>query len=262
MRDLAELTTLARAAAEAAAASIMAGYRSRPALEKKGRTDLVTEYDLRSQEILLERLAVAAPGVPIVAEEGADRGVPRGDLALFVDPLDGTTNFVHGHPFFCVSVGVLEDGAPAAGVVVAPALGLTWVAWRGEACLRNDEPCTVSGTARLSESLIATGFPYDRSRAPDDNFGSFIAVKRACRAVRRCGSAAIDLCLVADGTYDGYWERALRAWDVVAGAAAVLAAGGRITSLDGGAPVWDDGHLVASNALIHDALIERVSAYP
>jgi len=210
----AELCRIALNAAEEAARLLAEGYRSRPRVSEKAKRDLVTEFDLRSQDLLLQRLAEKAPGVPVVAEEPTE-GVHAFDpteveLAFCVDPLDGTTNFVHGHPFFGVVVGVLERGQPVVGAVVAPALATSWHGYVGE-------------------------------------------------DVRRCGSAALDLCLVADGTYEGYWERRLHVWDVTAGAALVRAAGGRVTALDGGSADWRVGRLVASNGHIHDALVDAVA---
>jgi myo-inositol-1(or 4)-monophosphatase len=160
----------------------------------------------------------------------------------------------------------MEDDRPIAGAVVAPVVALRWHGFvppipmgpqgaRESTSFRNGSPCSVSGTAELGEALLATGFPAQRDRAPDNNFGSFIAVKRAAQAVRRCGSAAMDLCMVADGTYDGYWERALHAWDTVAASAIVLGAGGIVTSLDGGAPDYHAGNVVASNRLVQAALL-------
>lgn len=255
------LCAIALAAADEAAALLAKGWRSRPRVDKKGRKDLVTEFDRASEALLVDRLRAATPWIPLVGEEGS--GVadePREGPAWYVDPLDGTTNFVHGHPFYAVSVGLLWDDRPVAGVVVAPALATRWTAWiepDGRAsALRNGAPCAVSVTDALVDSLVATGFSPS---GPDDNFPAFQRVKRAAQAVRRCGSAALDLCLVADGTYDAYWERRLHTWDVAAGAAVVLAAGGRVTALDGGPTDWHVGHLVASNGLVHDALLERIA---
>jgi myo-inositol-1(or 4)-monophosphatase len=252
--------------AEEAAALVLGGYRSRPHPDKKGRHDLVTEFDRASERLLVARLGSLTPGIPVVGEEGSapdTRGRPG--LVWYVDPLDGTTNFVHGHPFFCVAVGLMEDDRPVAGAVVAPVLGVRWVGSvdpaRGRASTsaststRNGAPCSVSATADLDDALVATGFPATRDRAPDNNFDSFVAVKRAVQAVRRCGSAAMDLCLVADGTYDAYWERSLHAWDTVGASAVVLGAGGVVTALDGGPPDHHVGHIVASNGLVHDALL-------
>ncbi len=291
--EIATLSKVALTVADEAALLLLEGYRTRPHADEKGRADLVTEFDRRSEAHILDRLSALTPEIEVVGEEqsaarsarrsGVDparRGVgegtprpppssprrstarPRG-LVWYVDPLDGTTNFVHGHPFFCVSIGLLQDDEPVAGAVVAPVLALRYRAVRslagdGEA-LRNEEPCQVSPEAKLSKALIGTGFPPNRDVAPDNNFGSFIEVKRAAQAVRRCGAAAIDLCFVADGTYDAYWERRLHPWDLAAGSALVLAAGGRITALDGSAPRYRQGHIVASNGKVHDELVQAIS---
>jgi myo-inositol-1(or 4)-monophosphatase len=256
------LARLALSIADEAAALVAKAHRSRPRADEKGRADLVTEFDRASEALIVARLAALTPNVAIVAEEGGE-AAGAGGLVWYVDPIDGTTNFVHGHPFWCVSIGLAEGGVPVAGAVVAPAIGARWLGWiggeGGSKALRNGEPCAVSDTSRLGEAMIATGFPPSRDRAPANNFASFEAVKRAARAVRRCGSAAMDLCFVADGTYDGYWERALHVWDAMAAAAVVLAAGGTITSLDGGAPRYAAGHLVASNGRVHDELLAAIA---
>ncbi|EYF03643.1 inositol monophosphatase family protein [Chondromyces apiculatus] len=267
-RELPELAAAALRIAHEAAGVARAGFRSRPFVQEKGEHDLVTQFDRASEALLVERLGALTPGVPIVAEEGtgvADEPGRAGPV-WYVDPLDGTVNFVHGHPFWCVSVGLMEGDEPVVGAVVAPELNLHWVGFRartpgssGEA-QRGQARCAVSATTEIGRAMIATGFPTQRDRAPDNNFASFEAVKRRARAVRRCGSAAIDLCMVADGTYDGYWERKLHVWDVAAGAAIVRAAGGTITALDGGAPRWHVGHLVASNGHLHAELLRVLAA--
>jgi myo-inositol-1(or 4)-monophosphatase len=250
-----ELAQIAFEVATEAAALLLTGFRKRPAVTEKGRADLVTEFDLASERLIRERLAERAPGLAIVAEEQGGSAAPGAGRTWYCDPLDGTTNFVHGHQFFCVSIGVAEAGKPIAGAVVAPALGTHWVGFSGGQALRNDEPCRVSETRELDHALIGTGFPSDRSQAPSNNFDAFMRVKQRVRGVRRCGSAAIDLCLVADGTYDAYWERRLNAWDVMAGSALVLAAGGEISALDGTPPDLSVGHIIASNGRIHRALL-------
>ena len=246
-----ELARIAFEVASEAAALLFAGFRKHPAVREKGRADLVTEYDLASERLIRERLAQRTPEMPIVAEEQGGTPGAFGERTWYVDPLDGTTNFVHGHFFFCVSIGVAEAGVPIAGAVVAPALASHWLGFRGGPALRNGEPCRVSDTTELTQALVATGFPTDRSQAASNNFEAFTRVKQAVRGVRRCGSAAIDLCLVADGTYDAYWERRLNAWDVMAGSALVLAAGGTVSALDGSPPDLSVGHLLASNGRIH-----------
>jgi myo-inositol-1(or 4)-monophosphatase len=261
--QLAELSCVALAVADEAAAILCRGYRSRPSADEKSRADLVTEFDRRSEAHVIARLAELTPGIPALGEEqpGASEARPRGPV-WYVDPLDGTTNFVHGHPFFCVSIGLLEDGEPEAGAVVAPVLGLRYRGFRsasgGGEALRNGERCEVSPVATFSKAMLATGFPPNRDAWPGNNFGSFIEVKRSAQAVRRCGAAAIDLCFVADGTYEGFWERRLHVWDVCAASALILAAGGRVTSLGGGAADYHAADIVASNARIHDELVAAI----
>ena len=249
--------------ADDAAAVVMTGYRSRPSADEKEVHDLVTEFDRRSQDLILARLERAFPGACVIAEESSTGEVivPEG-LVFTVDPIDGTTNFVHGHPFWCVAIGALYDRVPIFGAVLAPCLGLAWLGAtsndESSFATRNGEACHVSGTTKLASSMIATGFPPDRTRGPEDNFDSFMRVKKLARAVRRCGSAAIDLAFVADGAYDGYWERRLLLWDCAAAGAIVLAAGGRITAIGGGPPCYEKGHIVATNGLIHDVLVRAV----
>src|SRR5262249_55605174 len=155
---------------------------------EKAHADLVTEFDRRSEAHIVERFAELTPEIPVIGEErsgGDDKG-PRG-LVWYVDPLDGTTNFVHGHPMFCVSIGLMLDDEPAAGAVVAPVLGLRYRAFRspdGGEALRNEERCEVSPVAKLERSMLGTGFPGSRSASPENNFGSFIDVKRSAQAVR------------------------------------------------------------------------------
>ena len=238
----------------------MAGFRTRPRVDLKGPVDLVTEWDRRSEAFIRERLGELCPGVPILGEEGGGQFSER--LTFYCDPLDGTTNFVHGHPFFAVSLGVMENGIPLAGAVYAPALNCIWSGARHHGAYRNNEPCHVSHTNVLGDALLATGFPPVRERAPHNNLDAYVRAKPMVRGIRRCGSASIDLCFVADGTYDGYWERALHAWDIVAGAAIVLAAGGRVSALDGTQARLEIGHIIASNGHLHDTLLETVGENP
>ena len=248
---------LALEIASEAGALVLAGYRKRPTPTEKARRDLVTEFDLNSEALIVARLSAATPELSLVAEERG--GARRDGLCWFCDPLDGTTNFVHGHPFWAVSIGLLDGGTPLAGAVVAPALGLTWLGYRGGPALRCGEICHVSETSELEQALVATGFPPDRQLAPQNNLDSFVRVKKRARGVRRCGSAAIDLCLVADGTYDAYWERRLNTWDLAAGAAILLSAGGTLTALDGAAVDLNIGHLIASNGRVHAALQQAIA---
>ncbi len=260
MNDFPALLCIALDAAREAAALARTGWRTRPTAEHKSRIDLVTRFDRDSETLLRARLRAATP-FPVVGEEhGGERALGEDAPTWYVDPIDGTTNFVHGHPFWCVSVGLVAGERPLLGAVVAPSLGVEWTAIVGGSALRNDTPCSVSEVADVDDSLLATGFPYDRRTSPENNFDAFVAIKKKCQAVRRCGSAAIDLCLVADGTYDGYWEQKLKPWDVAAGAAVVLAAGGRVSDYRGGVASLTKGQLVATNGRIHDALVAELSA--
>jgi len=254
--ELAALAQIALVAAREAGAVVARGWRQRPIAEHKGRVDLVTKYDRESEALLRDRLA-RETRFAFVGEEG---GGAAGDApAWYVDPLDGTTNFVHGHPFYCVSVGLAIGGAPLAGAVVAPALALEWTGHTG-AATRNGEACRVSETGSFGDALLATGFPYERNDDRTNNFAQFVAIKKKCRAVRRCGAAAIDLCMVADGTYDGYWEQQLHAWDMTAGSAIVLGAGGRLSKYDGSAADVTSRQMLATNGRIHDALVAALAA--
>jgi myo-inositol-1(or 4)-monophosphatase len=264
--ELERTLAIARDAAHAAALHVHGGYRQRLVVEHKGVVDLVTSFDRESETMLRERLAPCGHGVV-----GEEQGGEMGDVGFFIDPIDGTTNFVHGHPFWCVSIGLIEARRPVLGVVVAPALGLEWYGYTAEGGARvavrqaigGDEragiTCRVSSTAAFEDSLLATGFPYDRKESADNNFDAFVAIKQRCQAVRRCGSAALDLCLVADGTYEGYWEKKLNAWDIAGGAAVVDAAGGQVTDYAGTPDFMDSGNVVASNGIIHGELIDQLA---
>jgi len=247
--------------AAAAAAVLRAGYRDHDlGLVHKGDIDLVTRYDLESEAIVRARVATAfGDTVDLVAEESG--GTISGDRpVLWADPLDGTTNFAHGHPFFAVSLGLMVGDTLVAAAIDAPALNTTWSAALGHGAVRNGEVCRVSSTDRLDQALLATGFPYDNRTNAVPNFREFAGLTRRSRGVRRCGSAALDLCLVADGTFDGYWERHLKPWDLAAGALVVTESGGTVTALDGGPMRILEGALCATNGPLHPRLLAAITA--
>ncbi|MGB8330045.1 MAG: inositol monophosphatase family protein [Polyangiales bacterium] len=229
---------------------IMEGFRSSGRVSRKGRFDLVTEFDFASERLIRERLGAAFPDHRIVGEEGEATG--GGDLVWYVDPIDGTVNFAHGHPYFGVSIGLYREAEGLVGVVHAPALGSTWKAAKGAGAFRDGSPCVVSQRSTLDEALCATGFPPNVASTRDTNEAELGAFVRRARGVRRCGSAAIDLALVGDGTFDLYWERALNPWDICAGALIVAEAGGTVSSYDGSPADPRSGALVASNGLLHE----------
>ncbi|MEZ4327876.1 MAG: inositol monophosphatase family protein [Polyangiales bacterium] len=254
--DISRALSVASAAVAAVGPYLLEGFRAATEVRLKGPIDLVTEYDVGAEARLREALSAALP-YRIVGEEGGDSGDAGSGAVWYVDPIDGTTNFAHGHPFFCISMGLYDDdGGSLAGVIHAPALGVTWVGGRGHGVTRNGVAVSVSTRATLNDALCATGFPYDRREAEDDNLREFGAVLKRVRGIRRCGSAALDLALVADGTYDAYWEQRLGVWDMAAGAALVEAAGGRLSDYDGGPADVRTGRVVASNGRVHGALVE------
>jgi myo-inositol-1(or 4)-monophosphatase len=254
---------LCRRAAQAAAAVLAAAHgQAQPTQRKGSPLDLVTDFDRRAESVIVATLHEADPAALVVAEEGGPLGSAAAARVYWVDPLDGTTNFAHGLPLFSVSIGLYEAGAPRAAVVIAPALGWEFAAAAGRGATCNGVPLHVSTTPRLEEALLVTGFPYDLRESPDDNLRRFEALTKASRGVRRLGSAALDLCFVARGWLDGYWERKLKPWDLAAGMLIAAEAGGRVTAFDGGPPVPESGAVVATNGLIHDALLGILRQVP
>ncbi|MCL2823616.1 MAG: inositol monophosphatase [Polyangiaceae bacterium] len=247
------MAILARDIGRAAGQLALGGFRTRTRIDRKQGTELVTKYDVDCEELIRKKLGAAEPGIQILGEEG---GGSR-DLECYfcVDPIDGTTNFAHGHPFWAVSIALVVESVPVAGAVVAPALGIEWMGWKGGSAYRNDVLCNVSETDSMADALLATGFPYDRQTNPDNNFAEFAHLQKRVVGIRRCGSAAIDLCLVSDGTYDGYWEKRLRPWDISAGMVMVWAAGGVVTGMEGREVDLNKCSVVASNGRIHGDLV-------
>jgi len=222
---------------------------------KSSSVDLVTDVDRASEAIIVEGIQRARPADAILAEEGGGRDAPDASWRWVIDPLDGTTNYAHGYPCFCVSIGVEWEGAPDVGVVYDPMRDELFHAIRGEGAFRNGHRIRVSREADLGRSLLATGFSYDRHQRAGDGLGSFAAFLRRARGLRRDGSAAMDLAAVACGRFDGYWEWRLKPWDVAAGLLLVEEAGGRTSDAAGGSAPRSGAELVASNGRIHDAML-------
>ncbi len=222
-------------------------------ISRKGPRDLVTAADRDAEALIVRRLSAEFPDHGILAEEGTRTDAPTRPTWI-VDPLDGTTNFVQGIPLFCVSIGLVEDGQPVLGVVHAPALGQTFWGGPGQGCWEDDRPVSVSATPSLEDSVLATGFAYDRNHLPDTNLDNFVRLGMRVRGLRRLGAAALDLAYVASARLDGFWELHLKPWDAAAGVALVRAAGGRVTDFRGGDDWLFGRHLVATNGLIHEAL--------
>ncbi len=228
--------------------------------EKSGASDLVTAVDTESEAQLAELLTGLLPEAGLLGEEGLRRAA-AGELIWVVDPLDGTTNFAHEHPFFCISVALVEGRRPLLGVVHAPRLGETCHGWGGRAWL-GERPLAVSARRLPREGMFATGFADRRQGEGGDNLGNLERVLRASRGLRRAGSAALDLAYTAAGRLDGFWEMGLNPWDVAAGIYLVRAAGGRISDFHGGEDALAGDHIVASNGHLHDWLRSQLALAP
>ncbi|VAW36980.1 Inositol-1-monophosphatase [hydrothermal vent metagenome] len=223
-------------------------------VEFKGAVDIVTEMDRQSEALIVGAIKGRFPEHGILAEEGGEV-VSTSPYRWIIDPLDGTTNYAHGFPVYCVSIGIEHNGAMAAGVVYAPAMDELFTAELGKGAYLNGTRLSVSKTGRLDTSLLATGFPYDIRTSKEtnlDHFGNF-AVRS--QAIRRPGAAAYDLCTVAAGRFDGFWEMKLRPWDVAAGMLIVTEAGGVVTDFDNAQVSMERGEVLATNGLIHAEML-------
>lgn len=250
-----DFVPLASGIAREAGGLLMDYFAKRVVIEYKGEADLVTIADRTSEALIRSRLKDCWPGHDILGEEGGlvDTG---SDYRWYVDPLDGTTNFAHGFPVFCVSMALEHKGRRIAGVVYDPTRDEMFTATRGGGAYLNGHHIEVSTTARLKESLVATGFPsHKRHKNPNIFFYHHITLRT--HGVRRAGSAALDLCNVASGRFDGFWEFNLNPWDTAAGVLMVEEAGGLVTDFDGGEFKIDSRETLASNRLLHPALLEE-----
>jgi len=224
---------------------------------KRNPTDLVTRADRMSEDLIVGLLRERFPDHGIFAEEGTQH--PGTDYRWIIDPVDGTTNFAHGVPIFCASLALEIDGEAVLGAVYDPNRRELFTAEAGIGAWLNGQPLATSANATVLESMLVTGFPYHVQESPDEFLRVFGNVIRHARAVRRLGSAAIDMCWVAAGRMEGFWEASLKPWDTRAAALIVDEAGGRVTGMDGA--IWDayKGDVVATNGHIHDELLAVLS---
>jgi len=223
-------------------------------IEHKGEIDLVTEVDRKSEELLVGGLQKAFPEHDFLAEENLypDRGASH---KWIIDPLDGTTNFAHGFPWFAVSMALEIEGEIVLGVIYHTMMAEMFTAVKGEGARLNGDRIRVSTRLPLRGSLLATGFPYDSATDPENNFAHFVNFQKGCRGIRRAGAAALDLAYVAAGRIDGFWESKLKPWDVAAGQLLVTEAGGTVTGFSGEPYSAYNHRIVASNGLIHDEML-------
>lgn len=256
MDEVEAVHALALRLAREAGAIQRARYETTFAIESKSRPiDLVTEVDRACEALLVETLRRERPHDDILAEEGGAHADAGAAWRWIIDPLDGTVNFAHGYPCFAVSIGVEHAGVRTVGVVYDPLRDECFEAVRGGGARCNGRPLRVSECAEVGRALLATGFAYDVRDSDRDNLVEFARAVKHAGGVRRDGSAAIDLCYVACGRYDGYWELKLHPWDVAAGILIVEEAGGRVTDLAGGPAPASGREIASSNGRIHDELL-------
>ncbi len=262
-RERAALLDLAKSLARAAGTLQRERYETKLAIETKSvALDLVTEVDKQCEALIVEGIRAARPQDAIVAEEGGNyetqkRDIPSSrDWTWIIDPLDGTTNFAHGYPCFAVSIGIEYRSVREVAVVYEPLRDELFHALRDAGAFRNDRPIRVSDETQLERAMLTTGFAYDIHQNTDDNLDLFRRFIKRARALRRDGSAALDLCFVACGRFDGYWEKSLNPWDVSAGLLLVEEAGGRISDYAGGPAPRSGAQIVASNGKIHNAMLD------
>jgi myo-inositol-1(or 4)-monophosphatase len=257
-----ELLDAATALARDAGAILREGYGRAHTPERKGRIDLVTEYDRRAERLLLDALAARFPGHAVLAEESgastfasaAGRAPEPSAVRWLIDPLDGTTNFAHNYPFFCVSIAAEVDGVLAAGAVYDPVRDELFAAHAGGGATLNGRPIRVSDIEKLEDALLVTGFPYDVREHPERSVPLFQAFLMRAQGLRRDGSAALNLCYLASGRFDGFWEGHLAPWDMAAGVLIVREAGGVVTDYAGGPFRLDGREILASNRRLQEEM--------
>jgi len=258
-QDLETLRDAAEAAALRGGAIVTEHFGAPLSVREKGPGDWVSEADLRSERAVRASLESAAPGIPVFGEEA---GGERADVGWLVDPLDGTTNFVHGFSAVAVSVALVEGGRPVVGVVHAPLLGSTWTAYRGGGAWRDGVRLRVSERDRRS-AICATGFPFRRKRLLPAYLQVLQKALEGFEDLRRVGAASLDLCWTAEGTFDGYFEVRLGPWDVAAGALMVTEAGGVVTDWTGDGLSWlESGDILAGSPRVHAALLDYTGSRP
>ena len=245
--------------ARQAGAILRAGYNTEHQVGYKGVIDLVTEVDHQSEKCLLGEIQKDFPGHHIFSEE---TGIIQGndEDVWYVDPLDGTVNYAHHIPIFCVSIGYAAHGTVKLGAVYDPMRDEMFLAERGKGAFLNGRPLRVSSVTELQRSLLVTGFPYNAWDTPQDNFANFVKFGKLSQGVRRLGSAAIDLCYVAAGRFEGFWEMALNPWDVAAGGLIAEEAGARVTNVNGESDyISPPQSVVASTPGIHTRMLEELN---
>ena len=263
MNQLQIFLDIASEAALEAGAILKEKFRNLKNIEEKGRSgDLVTEADKAAEAVVLKVLNRHVPDHQILAEESGTLGGSESKYLWAIDPLDGTTNYAHGYPISAVSIGLMIEGIPQVGVVYNPFRDELFRAAKGLGATCNRRPIQVSQTAQLKDTILVTGFAYDRRETSDNNYAEFCYLTHLTQGVRRSGSASIDLTDVACGRLDGYWERGLSPWDITAGIVIVEEAGGLVTAYDQSPVDVTSGRLLVTNCKIHESLSQALLETP
>jgi myo-inositol-1(or 4)-monophosphatase len=252
-RELSSATRFVCRLALDAARILKGGFRKARHVTFKGRIDPVTEYDLKAERLITDSIARRFPDHEILTEEGSAIGA-KSEYRWVIDPLDGTVNFAHGFPIYCVSIALQYRGETIAGAVCDPERDELFWSSQGSPSYLNRRVISVSRERRLERALLATGFAYDIGTARRNNLGLFARMARKAQGIRRPGSAALDLCWLACGRIDGFWELKLHPWDTAAATLIVTNAGGKVSRIDGSSYSVLDKDLLASNGLIHSAM--------
>ena len=253
-----DLFNLANEAALQAGAILKSYFGKKKDISYKGRIDLVTEVDLKSEKAIVSMIKSRYPDHDIITEE-TDFDQTGSPWRWIIDPLDGTVNYSHDHPLACVSIALEHEGEVKLGIVHNPMMRETFCATKGGGAFCNQMPIHVSDIDDLEKGMVVTGFPYD-IRESGTNLAHFQHMIKKAQAVRRDGAAALDLCFVAMGRYEGYWEQGMAPWDVAAGGLILTEAGGKITGNDGKPRTLFDRTIVATNGSIHEELVKELQA--
>jgi myo-inositol-1(or 4)-monophosphatase len=230
-------------------------------IEFKGQRDMVTSVDSSAEALIVQAIQERYPRHQILAEEGGGKGKSKSDFRWIIDPLDGTTNFVHGFPVFCVSIALEYQGRIVAGAIYDPNRSELFSAGLNLGATLNGLALQVSQTAAIGSSLIATGFPYTNNAHFDLNMKAWVGLYGQTQGLRRAGAAAIDLAWVACGRLDAYWEFCIKPWDMAAGLLLVREAGGKISDPYGGPLDFSEGHILASNGHLHHELVTQLTHF-
>ncbi len=252
-KEVRALVTFASEAAYGAGAILKEGFRKNKAIRYKGRIDPVTEFDLRSEKFIVSKIKSRYPDHGLLAEEGSERE-QTSEFRWVIDPLDGTVNYAHRFPIYCVSIGLEMSGQIVAGVVYDPERDELFSAGQNIGASLNGKKIVVSDEPKLERALLATGFAYNIKKAKRNNLGLFARMSKKAQGIRRPGSAAMDLCWLASGRLDGFWELYLHPWDTAAGLIIVEEAGGKVTQFDGSAYDITSDEILASNDKLHRQL--------